>query len=116
MIHTLLTGTLAGDPVERTSAKGDRFVTANLRVPAGPESIFIGAAAFDRTSADRLAELKKGSPIAAAGEFQPNNWVDREGVEHRDWRLLVNEVLTVSQAARRRKRAQDDQDGGGNGQ
>jgi single-stranded DNA-binding protein len=72
-------------------------------VPAGPETIFIGAAAFDRVAAERLASLSKGSPIATAGELQPNNWTDREGVEHRDWRLLVSEILTVSQAARRRK-------------
>ena len=44
--------------------------------------------------------------MAAAGELQPNNWTEREGVEHRDWRLLVNEVMGVAQAARRRKASQ----------
>ena len=72
MIHALLNATLAGDPVERTSAKGDRYITVNLRVPAGTQMIFIGAAAFDRHAADPLAALSKGSPVAAAGELQPN--------------------------------------------
>ncbi len=106
MIHALLNATLAGDPVERTSAKGDRYITVDPRVPAGTETIFIGAAAFDRHAADRLAALSKGSPVAAAGELQPDNWTDREGVEHRDWRQLVNKVVGVAQAARRRKASQ----------
>jgi hypothetical protein len=51
--------------------------------------------------------------MAAAGDLQPNKRTDREGVEHRDWRLLINEVLTVSQAARRRKRPTDGERGNG---
>ncbi len=49
--------------------------------------------------------------MAAAGELQPNNWTDREGVEHRDWLLLVNEVMGVAQASRRRKSAQEPEQG-----
>ena len=103
MIHAMLSGTLSADPVERSSSKGNRYVTATLRVAAGPESVFVGVAAFDTTAADRLTAMRKGAGISITGELQLNPWTDRDGVEHRDWRVIANEVLSVSQAARRRR-------------
>jgi single-stranded DNA-binding protein len=104
VIAALLQGTLAGDPVRRTSAKGQPFATAQVRVPVGSESVYIGVTVFGETEIERLCRLAKGASVAAAGELQLNVWVDREGQDRRDWRLLAHEVLTVHQARRRRER------------
>jgi len=107
MIHALLAGALSADPVERTTAKGARYVTTMLRVPCGQDSTFMGVAAFDETAADRLAVLKKGAGVSVAGELQLNVWTDRDGAQRRDWRVIAVEVLSVHQAARRRRAARE---------
>ncbi len=55
MIGAIITGTLVGDPVERTTQAGKPFVTATARVAAGEDAIFIGLAAFTETAAERRA-------------------------------------------------------------
>lgn len=103
MIAALIQGTLAGDPVRRTSARGSEFATASVRVGVGAESIFIGVMCFGETEIDRLMRLTKASAIAAAGTLELNAWTDRDGKDRRDWRLTATEILSVSQARRRRE-------------
>lgn len=102
MIAAMVSGTLAGDPLERASAKGTRYATASVRCSVGTESIFIGVAAFDDDVIARLMRLSKGSPITAAGKLELNAWTDREGRERRDWRLTASEILSPYQAKKRR--------------
>lgn len=104
MIAALVQGTLAGDPVRRTSAKSGDFATATMRVAAGSESIFVGVSTFSESAMERLLAMSKGATIAAVGTLELNVWTDREGNERRDWRLTATEILTVHQARRRRER------------
>jgi single-stranded DNA-binding protein len=110
MISALVTGDLVGDPVERTTQAGKVFVTATLRVPAGEESVFVGVAAFSETAAARLAQMKRGSSVAAVGVLEVNNWTDREGNARSGWRLTASEVLSPYAATKKRREAEGGDD------
>lgn len=42
------------------------------------------------TRAEKLVQyLLKGQAVAVSGEHEQNDWVDKEGMKHRDWKLKV---------------------------
>lgn len=108
MIGALIQGELVADPVARTTSNGKTFTTATVRVAAGAEALFVGVAAFGETAAGRLAQLKKGSAIAAAGTLEQNVWTTKDGEERRGWRLTASEILSVYQARKLSRRANDE--------
>lgn len=108
MIGALVQGTLVADPAERTTRDGNRFVTATARVTAGEDALFIGIAAFDTTAADRLAKLRKGAPVSAAGLLEQTTWTTKEGEARAGWRLTASEVLSAYQATKKRRERGDD--------
>lgn len=103
MIGALISGDLAADPVERQTRKGERFVTATARVPAGDGAVFVGIAAFGATAAERLAKLRKGSPVSAAGVLEQTTWTTQAGEARTGWRLTASEVLSAYQATKKRR-------------
>jgi hypothetical protein len=62
MIHCLLNGTLSADPVERFTAKKARYATVNLRVPAGPDSTFVGCAASSPRPSSGCSRWRRERP------------------------------------------------------
>lgn len=103
MIAALIHGELVSDPVERVTAKGAPFATATVRVAAGAEALFVGLACFDATGCERLAKLRTGSTVAAAGALEATVWTGKDGEERKGWRLTASEVLTVHAARKRRE-------------
>jgi single-stranded DNA-binding protein len=106
MIHVLLTGQLISDPVQRQTRTGGTFVTGTVRVSAGADSVVVGLVTFDAAACERLLKLQKGSGLSAAGVLEANTWVDREGNEKSGWRMVANEVMSLAQAQRQRKKQQ----------
>lgn len=106
MIGAVVSGPLVGDPVERTTSKGARFVTATMRVAAGEDAIFIGIAAFEPLAAERLAQMRKGGVLAACGVLEVNNWTTQAGEARTGWRLTASEVLTSYGASKKRRSAE----------
>lgn len=106
MIAALMQGTLAADPVERTTREGKPFTTANVRVAAGADALFIGIAAFDRTAAERLAQMRKGGTVAAVGVLEQTAWTAKDGAERTGLRLTASEVLTAYAATKKRRSAE----------
>ena len=102
MISALIVGELATEPAARTTSKGAPYVTANMRVPAGAEALFVGVAAFDRTAGERLLKLRKGASLAAAGTLEATEW-EKDGETRKGWRLTATEILTVYAARKRRE-------------
>lgn len=105
MIAALVQGTLASDPQQRTTRTGNPYWTANLRVPAGDEAIFVGLSSFSEDAGARLVQLHKGAEIAAVGTLEATTWTDKTGSERKGWRLTASEILTVYAAAKRRRAA-----------
>ena len=106
MIGAVVTGPLAGDPVERTAGEGKPFGTATARVAAGEDAIFVGIAAFEPTAAARLLQMRKGGVVAACGVLEVNNWTTQAGAERTGWRLTASEVLTAYGATKKRRSAE----------
>lgn len=101
MIGALLQGDLASDPVERVASNGKPYWTANARIPAGGDSIFVGISTFDAMAGERMMKLAKGSPFAAVGAMEATAWQSKDGEERKGWRLTATEILSVYQARKR---------------
>jgi single-stranded DNA-binding protein len=101
MIAALVQGTLAADPVERATSAGKPYWTANVRVPAGGDALFIGLATFEPVAGERLMRLAKGAAVAATGALEQSSWRGKDGEERTGWRLTAHEVLSVHQARKR---------------
>lgn len=106
MIGAVVSGSLVGDPVQRTTSAGKMFVTATLRVPAGEDAVFISVAAFEPLAAERLAKMRKGGNVAACGVLEQTHWTGKDGAERTGWRLTASEVLTAYGATKRRREAE----------
>lgn len=107
MISALIVGELVTEPTARTTSKGASYVTANMRVPAGAEALFVGVAAFERTAGERLLRLHKGASLAAAGALEATEW-EKDGETRKGWRLTATEILS-HYAARKRRDAEGDE-------
>lgn len=103
MIGALVQGDLIADPVQRVTSAGRPYTTATLRVAAGADALLIGVGAFETEAAERLARMRKGSTIAAAGTLEQSVWTAKDGTERTGWRLTAVEVLTAHQARKRRQ-------------
>ena len=106
MIGAIVTGTLVGDPVERTTQAGKPFVTATARVAAGEDAIFVGLAAFNETAAGRLRQMRAGGAVSACGVLEQTHWTAKDGAERTGWRLTASEVLSAYSATKRRRAAE----------
>ena len=60
-MHCFCSGELARDPGRKTSANGNPYTSALLKVDADN---IVSLTAFDTVLAERLAALKKGSALA----------------------------------------------------
>lgn len=106
MIGAIVTGTLVGDPVERTTQAGKPFVTATARVAAGEDAIFVGLAAFNEQAAARLRQMRAGGAVSACGVLEVNNWTAKDGTARTGWRLTASEILTAYAATKKRRSAE----------
>lgn len=110
MLSVLTEGTLIAKPVERTSAKGTPFVTAQVRVSAEDgESVFCNVIAFSASAAEALAQLDAGDTVAVTGPAAINRW-EKDGEHKVGLKVTATRVLTVYEAGMRRKAASQAQE------
>lgn len=101
MLNVLVSGRLTSEPQRRTAANGNEYVTATAGVDTPGGSILVGLLAFEPAS-ERLAQLRKGAAIAAAGEAKLTAW-EKAGEQHHGLSVTVVELLTPYVARQRRK-------------
>ena len=41
--------------------------------------------------------LKKGQEVLVTGKLAPNNWTDKEGVEHKGFDIIVNKIRDLAE-------------------
>ena len=105
MLSVLIEGTLIAAPVQRTSAKGSQFVTAQLRCHAEDgESVFCSVIAFSASAAEALARLAAGDTVAVTGPAALSQW-EKDGQHKVGLTVTATRVLTVYDAGMRRKAA-----------
>ena len=90
MIACLVQGALAADPQERVASNGSRFWTANVRVPAGADALFVGMTTFSETAGERLMRPAFGAGIRDFIHL-PNNETTRALLADAALRALVRD-------------------------
>ena len=83
MIDALIAGKLIKTPELRTGKTGNNYAQFLLAVATGDEHpTIVSGIAFSDT-AERIAKLQKGDPLAVIGSLKPTEWIDTEQVgEH----------------------------------
>ena len=105
MLNILATGTLVADPRRRTSAGGKDFATASMRVPAeDSEAMLVSIIAFNADAVAALLALVKGDACAVAGRAKLTSW-EKDGAVHHGLSVTGDQVLSMYQIEKRRKRA-----------
>lgn len=105
MLSLLCTGTLLRNPERRTSAKGNAYATALLRVPTeGEDSLLVSLIAFDADAVAKLLALSKGDTLAVTGRAKLTEWT-RDGEQRHGLSVTVERVLTAYEVEKKRARA-----------
>jgi single-stranded DNA-binding protein len=99
-LHILATGSLIGDPVRRTSAKGNDFGTATLRCHTeNGEYTLVSVVAFNE-QAEQLLAHRQGGTVAVSGRARLNSWAGRDGAEHHGLAVVAEQIASASAARR----------------
>lgn len=95
MIRALVTGSLYGEPLARTSQAGKRYATAKLRADGKDgTSVWCSIIAFGE-QADRLLTLTANAAVAVSGKVEVNGWLDKQGEPKAGLSLVVDELATL---------------------
>jgi single-stranded DNA-binding protein len=74
MIDALISGKLIKTPELRTGKTGNPYTQFLLSVSVGDEQpVIVSGIAFTET-AERIAKLQKGDPLAVVGSLRPTEW------------------------------------------
>lgn len=104
MIGILIEGKLHADPVRRTSAKGQPYVTAQMRAAGDDgETVWISLIAFDATAVEALGRLAAGDAVAVAGHASLSAWQAKDGEHKVGLKVTVSKIMSVYEAGKRRK-------------
>ena len=77
MIDALISGKLIKMPELRTGKTGSHYTQFLLSVAVGEEQpVIVSGIAFAET-AERIAKLQKGDPLAVIGSLKPTEWTDK---------------------------------------
>jgi single-strand DNA-binding protein len=77
MIDALIAGKLIKTPELRTGKTGNNYAQFLLAVATGDEHpAIVSGIAFSDT-AERIARLQKGDPLAVIGSLKPTEWIDK---------------------------------------
>lgn len=104
MISALIEGTLHSAPVRRTSAKGQAYITAQMRAAGDDgEAVWCSLIAFDAGAVDALGKLAGGDTVAIAGHASLSTWTAKDGEHKAGLKVTVTKAMSVYEAGKRRK-------------
>jgi len=105
MLNVLCTGTLIGDPRQRTTATGKPYATASMRVPAADsDAMLVSVIAFAPDAVAAILALAKGDSCAVAGRGKLTSW-EKAGEQKHGLSVVADKVLTPYMVDKQRKRA-----------
>lgn len=96
MMHVLVSGVLANDPVQRTSAKGSTYITFSIRLT----DTYVSCLGFESSVVQEVMSLRKGDAIGVTGRGELKSWVGRDNVQHHGVSVTVDRVLTLSEKSK----------------
>lgn len=107
MIRVLVTGTLYGQPTQRTGRdSGKDFITAKLRVDTGEElQVWASLIAFGE-KAERLTGLKDGDAVSVAGRATLQAYTNRGGEPGASLSVVVDDVASIRRKPKPKRQAE----------
>ena len=78
---------------------------ATIRVATGDDALFIKCLAFDKPIRAALLKLDAGDSVAAGGMLKATAWIDKNGKARPSLELIVTQLLTMYQRAKKRAAA-----------
>ena len=108
MLSILASGSLVADPKPRTTTAGKPYATGTMRVPAeDAEAMLVSIITFNVDAVQALLALTKGDALAIAGRAKLTSWT-KDGEERHGLSVVVDQVMSVYQADKRRRKARND--------
>ncbi len=108
MLSVLATGTMASDPVSRTTSAGKPYATGLLRVPCeDAEPVLVSMIAFDTAAVEALLAHGKGETLAVTGRAKLSQWTGRDGQEAMGLSIVVDKVLSAYMVDKKRRLAEE---------
>jgi single-stranded DNA-binding protein len=97
--HVLVSGTLIGDPVRRTGARGD-FATANVRCHTEAGDYLLASIIAFAEVAEELLTHCSGAAIAVSGRATLRTWQGKDGEQKCGLSIVCTEIASVAGARR----------------
>ena len=115
MLDAICSGKLIKTPELKTGQSGKHYTKFLLSVSIGEDSpVIVSGMSFGET-AERIARLQKGDPLAIVGSLKPSEWQDKNTNELKHGlSVTVSSVLTVYDIQKRRKPKPDNSANGDN--
>jgi single-strand DNA-binding protein len=94
----ILKGRLTADPEIKTATSGATFANFSIAIDRPPDKNgdkacdFIRCTAFNKTAEFLGRYFGKGKEILAEGTLQQNDYQDKDGVQHKSYKVIVNRV------------------------
>ena len=97
-----ISGRLTADVTPNENKTFARFNLAKNFVGSDKKTIFLSCVIFKKEFDDNQQTipwdlLKKGQEVLVTGKLAPNNWTDREGVEHKGFDIIVNKIRDLAE-------------------
>ena len=97
-----ISGRLTADVTPNENKTFARFNLAKNFVGADKKTIFLSCVIFKKEFDDNEQIipwdlLKKGQEVLITGKLAPNNWTDKEGIEHKGFDIIVNKIRDLAE-------------------
>lgn len=108
MIRALVTGSLYGEPVLRTSQAGRPFCTAKLKADGKDgAAVWCSLIAFGE-QADRLATFKANATLSVSGRAELQAWANKQSEPTAGLSLVVDDLAALKSKPRPKQPPQKD--------
>lgn len=115
MMDALISGKLIKTPELKTGKTGNYYTPFLLSVDVGEEKpVIVSGMAFADT-AERIAKLQKGDPLAVVGSLKPSEWIDKAtGETKHGINITANNSLSPYDIKKRRSAPEQPVNSGSN--
>lgn len=102
-IHALVSGTVSGVPIARTTAAGKPW--ASLKLATGDQGLagYVSVSAFSSDAVEALLAIPDGSPVSVQGRLEVRTWAGRDQVERQGLSLVATAVMALEAAPPKRR-------------
>lgn len=94
-ILALVSGTVSGTPVARSTGAGKAFATFSLRTQAGEGSAFVSVAVFEPELVELALSLSEGDAVSVTGRLELRTWKGRDSQERMGLSVTASQLLLL---------------------